>query len=58
MNIGIMLYVVTAILWGIYAVRRQTALYGQLENWRVPLVFCLNAILCPLCIVMAIFKNH
>ena len=45
------------VLWGIFAVRRQVSLYGL--SWgRVPFAFLVNAMFCPICIVIAIVKNE
>lgn len=48
-----MWYVVTAILWGVYAGRQQVFHHGW--SWFVPLVVLVNLVFCPLTIIVASF---
>jgi len=51
------LYVVLAVLWGVFSVHMQLKLHGR-SWWRVPLVFILNTMFFPICVGIAIFKRE
>lgn len=50
-------YFLIAILWGIFAARMQSACYDT-KGFRSPFcIFLLNAIFCPICMVIAIVRT-
>ena len=51
-----MAYIVLSVLWSCFAVRMQLRLHGW-SWWRVPFVAVLNFAACPLCVIMATFRD-
>jgi hypothetical protein len=56
----ISLYVLTSVLWSMYAVKQGKIYYNDqgmgLSNSDVVITYIMNFIFCPVCLVYAIFK--
>lgn len=53
----VMLYIVTAVLWGIYATGQQRKHYPKTSLFKYFLVFIVNMIFMPACILSAIVNS-
>ncbi len=53
-----MLYLVTSVLWGIYATEQQRKHHYPMTSFlRYSLVFIINTVFMPVCMMVAICKN-